>query len=108
MREGTCVYRRALAVLGATTVAASIIAAGTMNAGAATTSNSARPQPTIRQVTGSSTPISPDQPWTIRYRAADGHITDVWHGTKAAADVLSARWRAAHSEIGRASCRERV
>jgi hypothetical protein len=92
-----------MAALAAATLAASAIGAGTMSADAATTTStsttttSSAAQPSIQRVTGHGPSISPNHPWTIQYWDAHGHLTRVWHGTKAQADVLSARWRSAHA-----------
>jgi hypothetical protein len=89
-----------MAALGATTVAAGVLAAGTMSADAATprpSSNSAQSSPAIQQITDQATDsvhtVSPDHPWTINYRDSTGHITSVWHGTRAAATALSQQWK---------------
>jgi hypothetical protein len=90
-----------MAALAAITLAASVITAGTMSASAATATGQApastSAQPSIQRVTGHGPDISPDHPWTIQYWDAHDHLTRVWHGTKAQADVLGARWRSAHA-----------
>ncbi len=88
-------YRRALAALGATTVAAAAIAAGATSAGATSRSSSGSTL-TIHQMTGVGPTISPQHSWTINYRDSAGRITNSWHGTRAAADALAGRLQAAH------------
>jgi hypothetical protein len=117
-----------MAALGATTVAAGVLAVGTMSADAATTrpsSNSTQSSPSIQQVTDQVTDsytdndtanghtVSPDHPWTINYRDSTGHITRVWHGTRAAATALGQQWKSGRGGVAPApsiiktnSCRE--
>jgi hypothetical protein len=120
-----------MAALGATTVAAGVLAAGTMSADAATprpSSNSTQSSPSIQQITDSTAgvtnsypdndtaaghAVSPDHPWTINYRDSTGQVTRVWHGTRAAATALGQQWKAGRGTVAPApsiiktnSCRD--
>lgn len=83
-------YRRIKAAIGAGVIAVGLAVAAAGSADAGTTSGG------LTQVTGSGPQVAPDHPWTIRYHDANGAISRVWHGTRAAADKLATQWQAGH------------